>query len=154
MKISLKWLNDFIDLSEYAAAPNVLADLLTKSGLEVEEMANKAQDLKNVVIGHIQVKDKHPNADKLSLCQVDVGGGQVLQIVCGAQNHKQGDKVVVALPGAVLPGNFAIKKSKIRDVESSGCDIAHRRARLSRPDRGGCRCRDYRRAISLNGASA
>jgi phenylalanyl-tRNA synthetase beta chain len=120
MKISLKWLNDFIDLSEYAAQPQVLADLLTKSGLEVEEMANKAQDLKNVVIGHVQVKDKHPNADKLSLCQVDVGGGQVLQIVCGAQNHKQGDKVVVALPGAVLPGNFAIKKSKIRDVESSG----------------------------------
>lgn len=120
MKISLKWLNDFIDISDYMTKPQVLADLLTRSGLEVEEIQNKAQDLAHVVIGHIQVKDKHPNADKLSLCQVDVGSGNILQIVCGAQNHKTGDKVIVALPGAVLPGNFVIKKSKIRDIESSG----------------------------------
>lgn len=120
MKISLKWLNDFIDINDYLAKPNELADLLTKAGLEVEEIQNKGQELASVVVGHIQVKDKHPNADKLSLCQVQVGAGTILQIVCGAQNHKAGDKVVVALPGAVLPGNFAIKKSKIRDVESSG----------------------------------
>ena len=120
MKISLKWINDFVDVSEYFSQPQALADLLTRAGLEVEEIHQRASDLAHVVIGHIQVKDKHPNADKLSLCQVDVGSGKILQIVCGAQNHKALDKVIVALPGAVLPGNFAIKKSKIRDVESHG----------------------------------
>lgn len=120
MKISLKWLNDFIDVSEYVTQTQVLADILTKAGLEVEEIQDRARDFSNVVVGHIKVKDKHPNADKLSLCQVEVASGKVEQIVCGAQNHKAGDKVIVALPGAVLPGNFAIKKSKIRDIESNG----------------------------------
>ncbi len=120
MKISLKWLNDFVDVTEFFQNPMPLADVLTKAGLEVEEITNRAKDFQNVVVGKILVKDKHPNADKLSLCQVDIGGGKVEQIVCGAQNHKQGDTIIVALPGAVLPGNFAIKKSKIRDVESNG----------------------------------
>ncbi len=120
MKISLKWINDFVDVSEYMNNVQALADILTKAGLEVEEIQNRAADFKNVVVGHIKVKDKHPNADKLSLCHVDIGGGKIEQIVCGAQNHKTGDKVIVALPGAVLPGNFSIKKSKIRDVESNG----------------------------------
>lgn len=120
MKISLKWINEFVDIKEYLSNTAGLADILTKAGLEVEEVQDKAKDFQNVVIGHIKVKDKHPNADKLSLCQVEIAGGQVTQIVCGAQNHKAGDKVIVALPGAVLPGNFAIKKSKIRDVESLG----------------------------------
>jgi phenylalanyl-tRNA synthetase beta chain len=120
MKISLKWLNDFVDVSEFTSRSHELADILTKAGLEVEEVQNRAQDFQNVVVGHIVTKDKHPNADKLSLCQVDIGGGVISQIVCGAQNHKAGDKVIVALAGAVLPGNFAIKKSKIRDVESNG----------------------------------
>ncbi len=120
MKISLKWLNDFVDVAEYFANPNALADILTKAGLEVEEIQNRAQDFNHVVVGYIKTKDKHPNADKLSLCQVEIADGKVEQIVCGAQNHKAGDKVIVALPGAVLPGNFAIKKSKIRDIESNG----------------------------------
>jgi phenylalanyl-tRNA synthetase beta chain len=120
MKISLKWINDFVDVSEYFNQPKVLADIITKAGLEVEEIQDRAKDFTNVVVGLIKVKDKHPNADKLSLCQVEVGNGKIEQIVCGAQNHKAGDKVIVALPGAVLPGNFAIKKSKIRDVESNG----------------------------------
>ncbi|MBC7741440.1 MAG: phenylalanine--tRNA ligase subunit beta [Bdellovibrionaceae bacterium] len=120
MKISLKWLSDFVDVSEYNSKPEALADVLTKAGLEVEEIQNRAADFNNVVVGHIKVKDKHPNADKLSLCQVEVAPGKIEQIICGAQNHKVGDKVIVALPGAVLPGNFAIKKSKIRDVESNG----------------------------------
>lgn len=120
MKISLKWLNDFVDVSEYFVKPQALADILTRAGLEVEEIQSRTQDFANVVVGCIQIKDKHPNADKLSLCQVEVAPGKIEQIVCGAQNHKVGDKVIVALPGAVLPGNFAIKKSKIRDVESNG----------------------------------
>lgn len=120
MKISLKWLNDFVDVAEFMTKPQELADILTKAGLEVEEIQNRASDFKNVVIAHIKTKDKHPNADKLSLCQVEIAPGKIEQIVCGAQNHKAGDKVIAALPGAVLPGNFAIKKSKIRDVESNG----------------------------------
>ncbi len=126
MKISLKWLSDFVDVSEYFDRPQELADILTKAGLEVEEIQNRAKDYAHVVIGHIVSKEKHPNADKLSLCMVDVSevkdgpDRQVVQIVCGAQNHKAGDKVIAALVGAVLPGNFVIKKSKIRDVESNG----------------------------------
>ena len=120
MKISLKWLNDFIQIDDYYQNPQSLADMLTKAGLEVEEIHDRAKDLKNVVVGLIKTKDKHPNADKLSLCQVETENGRVDQIVCGAQNHKAGDKVIVALPGAVLPGNFVIKLSKIRDVESNG----------------------------------
>ncbi|MFN3455528.1 MAG: phenylalanine--tRNA ligase subunit beta [Pseudobdellovibrio sp.] len=120
MKISLQWLNDFVDVTEFYADPQKLADLLTRAGLEVEDIQNRARDFQNVVVGYIQLKDKHPNADKLSLCQVEVAPGKIEQIVCGAQNHKTGDKVIVALPGAVLPGNFAIKKSKIRDIDSNG----------------------------------
>lgn len=125
MKISLKWLNDFVDVSSFLDNPQELADILTKAGLEVEEIQNRAKDYANVVIGHIVSKDKHPNADKLSLCQVAIdetqdGEKKIVQIVCGARNHKAGDKVIAALAGAVLPGNFAIKKSKIRDIESSG----------------------------------
>ena len=72
MKISLKWLSDFVDVSEYIARPQELADILTKAGLEVEEIQNRAKDYAHVVVGHIVSKEKHPNADKLSLCMVDV----------------------------------------------------------------------------------
>lgn len=119
MKISIKWLNDYVDVKDFFSKPEELGDLLTRAGLEVEEIVNRAKDFQNVVIGHILEKDKHPNADKLSLCRVSTGD-VVHQIVCGAQNHKAGDKVIVALPGAVLPGNFAIKKSAVRGVDSAG----------------------------------
>ncbi len=120
MKISLKWLQDFVDLKDYFAKPAELDALLTRAGLEVEETVNRAKDFQHVVVGLILEKDKHPNADKLSVCKVTTGEGVVHQIVCGAQNHKANDRVIVALPGAVLPGNFAIKKTKVRDVESGG----------------------------------
>ena len=120
MKISLKWLSDYVDVKEFSAKPEVLAERLTAVGLEVEALENPAKSFANVVVGHIVELGRHPNADKLTLCQVDVGDGKPRQIVCGAKNHKAGDKVVVALPGAVLPGDFAIKLSKIRDVESQG----------------------------------
>lgn len=120
MKISLKWLQDYVDVAEFFQKPEELAEALTRAGLEVEEITNRAKDFNHVVIGHILEKDKHPNADKLSLCRVSTGEGVVHQIVCGAQNHKAGDRVIVALPGAVLPGNFAIKKSAVRGVDSAG----------------------------------
>ncbi|WP_413561207.1 phenylalanine--tRNA ligase subunit beta [Bdellovibrio sp. HCB209] len=119
MKISLKWLQEYVDVKEFFVKPEELAETLTRAGLEVEEITNLAKDFNHVVIGHILEKDKHPNADKLSLCRVSTGD-VVHQIVCGAQNHKAGDRVIVALPGAVLPGNFAIKKSAVRGVDSAG----------------------------------
>lgn len=120
MKISLNWLNEYVDVKEFLNKPDELARLLTGVGLEVEGVENPAKQFAHVVVGEIIERGTHPNADKLTLCQVNVGSGPNRQIVCGAKNHKQGDKVVVALPGAVLPGNFAIKISKIRDVESQG----------------------------------
>lgn len=120
MKISLNWLNEYVPAKEFFKDPAALAKLLTQAGLEVEGFDDPSKHFNNVVVGQVSVLGKHPNADKLTLCQVDVGDGTLRQIVCGAKNHKQGDKVAVALPGAVLPGDFAIKLSKIRDVESQG----------------------------------
>lgn len=120
MKISLSWLNEYVDIKDFFAKPEDLANQLIAAGLEVESIENQKQKFNHVVIGQIVELGRHPNADKLTLCQVNVGGKSLSQIVCGAKNHKQGDKVVVALPGAILPGDFAIKLSKIRDVESQG----------------------------------
>lgn len=120
MKISLKWLSEYIDIQEFWEKPETLGQLLTSKGFEVESIENKAKQYDNVVLGHILKKEQHPDADRLTVCQVSTGGGVVHQIVCGAKNHKAGDRVVVSLPGAVLPGNFEIKKSKIRGVESAG----------------------------------
>ncbi len=120
MKYSLNWLNDYVDVKEFMKEPEKLANILTQAGLEVEAIENAAKTFNNVVIGQILEKGQHPNADRLTLCQVTTGSGKVHQIVCGAKNHKAQDKVVVALPGAILPGNFEIKLSKIRNVDSMG----------------------------------
>jgi phenylalanyl-tRNA synthetase beta chain len=120
VKISLKWLNEYVDLKEFFEAPEKLDEIITNAGLEVENIENFAERYSNVVVGHIVELGRHPDADKLTLCQVDIGTGENQQIICGASNHKQGDKVVAALPGAVLPGDFKIKVSKIRGVESRG----------------------------------
>lgn len=120
MKLSLNWIADFIDLGDYASKPEELGRLLTSVGIEVESIEDLTARFKNMVVGHLLSVEKHPNAEKLTLCQVDVGDGKNRQIVCGAKNHKTGDKVVVTLPGAVLPSGLEIKLSKIRDVESQG----------------------------------
>ncbi|MGY0393699.1 phenylalanine--tRNA ligase subunit beta [Fusobacterium sp. SYSU M8A802] len=117
MLISLDWLKQYVDIKEDLKE---LDNALTMIGQEVEAIEIQGKDLDNVVIGYIVEYGKHPNSDKLTLVKVDVGNEEVLQIVCGAPNHKLGDKVVVAKIGAVLPGDFKIKKSKIRDVESYG----------------------------------
>ncbi|PID67465.1 MAG: phenylalanine--tRNA ligase subunit beta [Fusobacteriales bacterium] len=117
MLISLNWLKKYVDIKENTEE---LANALTMIGQEVEAIEIQGEDLSNVVIGKIVEYDKHPNADKLTLLKVDVGEEEFLQIVCGAPNHKLGDNVVVAKIGAVLKGNFKIKKSKIRDVLSQG----------------------------------
>ncbi len=120
MKISFKWLNDYIDLSDYQNKIDDLGKLLTQAGLEVEGVTDQKAQFNHVVVGKLLSVEKHPDADKLTLCQLDMGEGTPRQIVCGAKNHKAGDYVIAALPGAVLPGDFAIKKSKIRGVESLG----------------------------------
>jgi phenylalanyl-tRNA synthetase beta chain len=136
MKISLKWLNEFVDIKEYLVRPEPLAEILTKAGLEVEDIQNRSQDFKNVVVGLILKKEMHPNADRLSLCQVSTGESVVHQIVCGAQNHKENDKVVLALPGAVLPGNFEIKKAVVRGIESGGMLCSNKELGLSSESEG------------------
>lgn len=117
MLVSLNWLKDYIDVSDYT--PEELAEIITKTGIEVESVEPVAEAAQGVVVGYVQSCEQHPNADKLSLCQVDVGA-ETLQIVCGAPNIAQGQKVAVATPGAVLPGNFKIKKTKLRGEASNG----------------------------------
>jgi phenylalanyl-tRNA synthetase beta chain len=136
MKISLKWLNDYVDVKDYFRKPEELGEILTQAGLEVEEVKIQGKDLNHVVIGVILEKDKHPNADKLSLCRVATGEGVVHQIVCGAQNHKANDRVIVALPGAVLPGNFAIKQAAVRGVESGGMLCSYKELGLAETSDG------------------
>ncbi|MYL29125.1 phenylalanine--tRNA ligase subunit beta [Halobacillus halophilus] len=117
MLVSLNWLNDYIDVSAYS--PEELAEIITKTGIEVESVEPVAEGVTGVVVGHVTSCVQHPNADKLNLCQVDVGE-ETLQIVCGAPNVAEGQKVAVAVPGAVLPGNFKIKKTKLRGEASNG----------------------------------
>ncbi|QDP40812.1 phenylalanine--tRNA ligase subunit beta [Radiobacillus deserti] len=117
MFVSLNWLKNYVDID--GISPDELAEKITKSGIEVEGIEYVAEKSTNVVIGYVESCEKHPNADKLNLCQVNVGN-EVLQIVCGAPNVAHGQKVAVAKPGAVLPGNFKIKKAKLRGVESNG----------------------------------
>lgn len=119
MKISLNWLKDYVQLD---ASVDEISRAITFLGFEVEQVIRTgAPALKQVVVGEVLVRDKHPNADKLSVCQVDVGpAGGVKTIVCGAQNYRVGDRVPVALVGAVLPGDFVIKQSKIRGQSSDG----------------------------------
>ena len=117
MKFSESWLRQFVnpDLSSEA-----LAELLTMAGLEVEERGPVAPPFNNVVVGHVLSVTKHPDADRLNVCEVDAGEGVPRQIVCGASNVAVGLKVPCALPGAVLPGDFKIKEAKVRGVPSAG----------------------------------
>ena len=119
MKISLNWIWDYVALD---APVEEITRAITFLGFEVEHVAvTGAPPLPRVVVGEVLTRDKHPNADKLSVCTVDIGpAGGVRTIVCGAQNYKVGDRVPVALPGAVLPGDFTIKQSKIRGQVSDG----------------------------------
>ncbi|HLR22253.1 MAG TPA: phenylalanine--tRNA ligase subunit beta [Pseudogracilibacillus sp.] len=119
MLVSLNWLKNYVDYGDQT--PEVLAEKITKSGIEVDGIEYIVSEKStNVVVGYVQECEQHPNADKLKLCQVDVGESEPLQIICGAPNVAQGQKVVVAKPGGVLPGNFKIKKVKLRGIESNG----------------------------------
>ena len=119
MKVSLDWLNEYVDLSGLGVEE--ISHALTMVGFEVEGIGQAGlAKLENVVVGEITSFEKHPNADRLSVCEVDVGTGELQSIVCGAKNFRANDRVIAALPGSVLPGNFKIKKSKLRGVVSNG----------------------------------
>ena len=113
--INLEWVSDYIDISDLT--PKELAKRVTESDINVEKVITNHID--NLVIGEVVECVNHPDSDHLHICKVDVGS-EVLQIVCGAPNVRVGLKAIVALVGAVLPGDFIIKKSKIRGVESNG----------------------------------
>ena len=113
--ISLSWVKDYIDLE--GEDLKELAVKITKAGINIEKVISNHID--NLVIGKVAECVEHPDSDHLHVCKVDVGS-EILQIVCGAKNVRENLKVMVALPGAILPGNFEIKKGKIRGVESNG----------------------------------
>ena len=118
MKLSLKWLRDFV---AYDGPPAALADLLTFAGVEVEAVHTRGVAIDHVVVAQVLDSKPHPNADRLSVCHVDDGSGHApRQIVCGAKNYQVGDKIPLALPGAVLPGDFKIKAGKLRGEVSEG----------------------------------
>lgn len=118
MFVSYKWLEEYVDLTGITASE--LADKITKSGIEVEGVEILNEGMKGLVVGHVLEREQHPNADKLNKCLVDVGEEAPVQIICGAPNVDKGQHVIVAKVGAVLPGNFKIKKAKLRGEESNG----------------------------------
>jgi phenylalanyl-tRNA synthetase beta chain len=127
MKVTLNWLKQYVDFNW---SPEELTERLTMLGLEVEGVQKISGAFDGIVVAQVVTRDKHPNADKLSLCRVNDGKGE-RQIVCGAQNFKAGDKVPLILPGASLPPKpgekepFTIKVGKIRGVESHGMLCSH-----------------------------
>ena len=122
MKISYSWLKDYLDFEQ---TPDEVADILTLTGLEVEEVYKSGSDLTGVVVGKVLTSEKHPNADKLSICTVNTGS-ETVQIICGAPNVAAGQTVAVATVGSTLPlilpdgSNVVIRKSKIRGEISEG----------------------------------
>jgi phenylalanyl-tRNA synthetase beta chain len=122
--VSYRWLGRHVDLS--GISPQRVAEDLTLSTAEVEGLERFLPHLSKTVVGFVVERAKHPDADKLSVCKVDVGIGEVQQIVCGAPNVAAGQKVCVALPGTDLPGDLKIKKSKIRGQDSAGMICSER----------------------------
>ena len=123
MKFSVNWLSEFVDLPEKIED---MAELLTLAGVEIEAIETRGAKIDKVVVAQITASSPHPNADRLTVCEVDDGSGTKRQIVCGATNYKVDDKVPLALPGAVLPsrreaeGGFQIKVTKMRGIDSEG----------------------------------
>jgi phenylalanyl-tRNA synthetase beta chain len=117
MKFSVNWLREFVDLPRNAEE---IAELLTRAGVETENIQTRGAKIENVIVSQITASSRHPNADRLTVCEVDDGSGTKRQIVCGATNYKVDDKVPLALPGAKLPNGTEIRKSKLRGVESEG----------------------------------
>lgn len=145
MKISLNWLKHYVDLNQTLAE---IEEALTQIGFEVEGVEKKGlTPSKNIVVGEVLSRKPHPNADRLSVCQVRVGlEDDKREIVCGASNYKVGDRIPVALVGAVLPGNFKIKRTQLRGVTSEGMMCSARELGLG-DDAAGLMILDQRPSI-------
>src|SRR4029079_11068870 len=117
MKFSVNWLREFVDLPKN---PEEIAELLTRAGIETKNIETRGANVDKVIVSQIIASSRHPNADRLTVCEVDDGSGSKREIFCGATNYKAGDKVPLALPGAKLPNGTEIRKSKLRGVESEG----------------------------------
>src|SRR5690606_15044408 len=133
MRVPESWLRSFVS-PDWTS--DEIADRLTMAGLEVEETAPAAPPFTGIVVAEVRKAERHPNADKLSVCEVDAGDGQVRTIVCGAPNVAAGMRVPCALPGAVLPGDVVIKPVKRRGVESGGMLCSARELGLSEDHSG------------------
>lgn len=117
MKVPYKWLKDYVDIDINAQE---LGDMLTLSGSKLEEVITSGDEIQNVVTGKLLKIEPHPDAEKLVICQVEVGKDEPIQIVTGAKNMVEGDIVPVALHGSTLPGGVKIKKGKLRGILSNG----------------------------------
>ena len=117
MLISNEWLKDYVNAN---VSVEDLAERITSTGIEVDDIIDYTKDIKNLVVGYVQSKEKHPDADKLNICQVDIGEEEAVQIVCGAPNIDAGQHVIVAKVGGRLPGGIKIKRAKLRGERSEG----------------------------------
>jgi phenylalanyl-tRNA synthetase beta chain len=128
MKLSLNWLKELLPLSQ--SVPEIV-ETLTFAGVEVEGFQPRGADFDKVIVAQIESFEPHPNADRLSVCRVNDGSGLPRQVVCGAKNFQAGDKVPLALPGALLPGGAKIKASKLRGIQSEGMLCSARELNLA-----------------------
>lgn len=117
MLISNEWLKEYVTIDDSVSN---LAERITRTGIEVDDLIDYTKDIKNLVVGFVKSKDKHPDADKLNVCQVDIGEDEPVQIVCGAPNVDAGQYVIVAKVGGRLPGGIKIKRAKLRGERSKG----------------------------------
>ncbi|WP_279525338.1 phenylalanine--tRNA ligase subunit beta [Staphylococcus aureus] len=117
MLISNEWLKEYVTIDDSVSN---LAERITRTGIEVYDLIDYTKDIKNLVVGFVKSKEKHPDADKLNVCQVDIGEDEPVQIVCGAPNVDAGQYVIVAKVGGRLPGGIKIKRAKLRGERSEG----------------------------------
>ncbi|MDP4119055.1 MAG: phenylalanine--tRNA ligase subunit beta [Bacillota bacterium] len=139
MKVSMEWIGDLVDIN--GVTPKEYADAMTMSGSKVEAIENIGEDIQKVVVGKILQIDKHPDADKLVVCQIDTGEGENLQIVTHATNVEVGKLVPVALHKSKLPGGVEITKGKLRGVMSQGMMCSHEELGIAISDYSGA-CED------------
>ncbi|HCW0034567.1 TPA: phenylalanine--tRNA ligase subunit beta [Staphylococcus aureus] len=117
MLISNEWLKEYVTIDDSVSN---LVERITRTGIEVDDLIDYTKDIKNLVVGFVKSKEKHPDADKLNVCQVDIGEDEPVQIVCGAPNVDAGQYVIVAKVGGRLPGGIKIKRAKLRGERSEG----------------------------------
>ncbi|WP_251943133.1 phenylalanine--tRNA ligase subunit beta [Staphylococcus sp. Marseille-Q5304] len=117
MIISKEWLSTYVNIDQPV---DELAEKITRTGIEVDDIVDYTKDIKNIVVGYIESIEAHPDADKLNICQVDIGEKESVQIVCGAPNVDAGQTVIVATVGGRLPGGIKIKRAKLRGERSEG----------------------------------